>query len=290
MKIMALCGNADEVTDISGRTMLYQFQLDYRYIDCGMFYAVQFPDRSFFLIDSAHQNSVKDHVRIHDFLRSLVGDNERIHIRGWFFSHAHQDHIVKFMDFIRQDWDDYDIDMLYYNFPDPDGPIQPICKPDDLVTMKEFKSLMEERTDLPRTILHLGDRFTVGTCDFEVLCTWEDVPFESIDRFNDTSTVLMMTCGDKKVFWPGDAGSVESDYMVEHYGDSLRSDILQLSHHGFRGGSIDLYRLVSAPIVLISTSRPNYEKNKDRDTTNYAVSLSEHYFLAGDETVGFILD
>lgn len=275
---------------VYGATTLYQFKNDYRYIDCGMFYAIQFPDKSFFLIDSAHQNSAKDHIRIHDFLRSLTGENERIHIRGWFFSHAHQDHIVKFMDFIKKDWDDYDIDMLYYNFPDPDGPSSEYWKSDDRVTMREFVALMEERSDLPKTTLHTGDKFTVGTCDFEVLVTWEDIiKDQPLKRFNDSSVVLMMTCGNTRVFWPGDAGEVEADFLVEKYGDALKADILQLAHHGFRGGSVELYNAVNASVVLISTDRPNYEKNKDRETNMCALGLASESYLAGAGTIGIVL-
>ena len=39
-----------------GKTVLYQFENDYREIDCGMFYAIRCRDGSFFLIDSSHQN------------------------------------------------------------------------------------------------------------------------------------------------------------------------------------------------------------------------------------------
>lgn len=275
---------------VSKATVLYQFNNDYRYIDCGMFYAIRFPDRSFFLIDSAHQNSVNDHIRIHAFLRSLAGGSGKIHIRGWFFSHAHQDHIVKFMDFIRQDWNDYVIDMLYYNFPDPDGPSSEYWCESDKVTMREFAALMEQRSDLPRTILHTGDKFTVNTCSFEVLSTWEDIIATApLEHFNDSSTVLMMTCNSTRVFWPGDAGAAEAAFLVERYGSRLKADILQLAHHGFRGGSVELYDLVAAPIVLIPTDRASYEKNKDRDTTRRAVEQADKFYIAGDGLAGMTL-
>lgn len=264
---------------------LYQFELDHRFIDCGMFYAVRCEDGSFFLIDSAHQNSVYDHVRIHDFLRSLTPEGQKIKIAGWFFSHAHQDHIVKFMDFIRSDFNDYEIEALYYNFPDPDGKSSEYWKPDDRVTMREFVALMNERKDLKKITLHTGDVFNINELKFSVLVTYEDIFPMEIERFNDTSVVLMMETAGQKVFFPGDAGELESDFLVEHYGDGLKSDILQLSHHGFRGGTVALYEKVNAPVVLISTSQVNLEKNIQRDTTSFAINNAKEVYVAGNGTV-----
>lgn len=265
-------------------TKLFQFEVDYRNIDCGMFYAIQCPDNSFFLIDSAHQDSAKDHIRIHDFLKSLIPEGEKILIRGWFLSHAHQDHIVKFMDFLNT-YEDFELEGVYYNFPEPDGFSSEYWKEEDKITMREFKSLMEERRDLKKIILHTGDKFDIENLKFEVLATWEDVYPDTLENFNDSSTILMMECEGTKVFWPGDAGNKESELVAEKYGKALKSDILQLAHHGFKGGSIGLYEYVNAPTVLVSNNQEIHEHNMDKETTRKAIELSKEFFIAGNGTV-----
>lgn len=266
-------------------TEIYQFENDYRNIDCGMFYAVKCRDGSFFLIDSAHQDSKNDHIRIHEFLKSLVPAGEKIRIRGWFFSHAHQDHIVKFMDFIRADFKDYEIEALYYNFPDPDGESSEHWSEDDKVTMREFRDLMAERTDLKKITPHTGDVFRIGNLTIKVLVTWEEIPMPII-RFNDTSVVLMMEAEGQKIFWPGDAGEREAEYLTSHYSDDeLKADILQLAHHGFRGSSVELYEKVNAPVVLISTRQERLNDNLERATTKKALELAKEYYVAGNGTV-----
>ena len=272
-----------------GKTVLYQFENDYREIDCGMFYAIRCRDGSFFLIDSAHQDSYRDHIRIHDFLKSLVPEGEKIRIAGWFFSHAHQDHIVKFMDFLKTDYTDCEIECLYYNFPDPDGPSSEYWKESDRVTMREFASLMEERDDLKKYTPHTGDEIRISNLKIDVLVTWEDIAPEPIERFNDSSTVIMIEAEGQKIFLPGDAGEVEAKILTERYGESLKADILQLSHHGFRGGSVKLYELVNAPVVLVSTEKKRLEENLERETTKKALELAEEYFIAGEGTVALEL-
>lgn len=274
----------DECGDVSGYTV-YQFENDYREINCGMFYAVQCPDKSFFLIDSAHQDSKQDHVRIHDFLRRLTPEGEKITIRGWFLTHAHQDHIVKFMDFLNYGYDDYTIDAVYYNFPSPESDPNGHWKEDDKVTMREFEALMARRTDLKRIKLHTGEHFFVNGLEFIVLCTFEDVYPREIKRFNDSSTVLLMKAAGTTVFWAGDAGEVESDIIHARYGAFVKSDILQVAHHGFRGGTTGLYELIAAPTALFSTSEENLAANDDRPTTMRAKQLAEEYFVAGNGTV-----
>lgn len=268
---------------------LYQFELDYRNIDCGMFYAIRLSDGSFFLIDSAHQNSTLDHIRIHDFLRSLTPKGEKIRIAGWFLTHAHQDHIVKFMHFLSCNFEDCEIDRVYYNFPAIDSESAKNWKSGDIVTMREFEALMERRSDIKRVKLHTGQHFFVKELEFYVLCTHEDIYPEEIVRFNDSSTVLLMKYQDTTVFWAGDAGEVESDIIASRYGSFVKSDILQAAHHGFRGGTVELYNLINAPVVLFPTSKEHLEENTHRETTKLARELASEVYIAGEGTVGFEL-
>ena len=38
--------------------------------------------------------------------------------------------------------------------------------------------------------------------------------------------------------------------MAEAYGEALQSDIMQLAHHGFNGGVLEMYQLVDPKICL----------------------------------------
>lgn len=84
-----------------------------------MCYILRCADNSFFIIDSGHFLQPNDHKRIYRFLRERTPDGERTVIAGWFFSHAHDDHVSQFVDFIREYGSTVEIERLYYN----DAPI-----------------------------------------------------------------------------------------------------------------------------------------------------------------------
>ena len=96
-------------------TVMYQLELDYRNIDCGMCYVIQCADHSFFIIDSAHMFSSNDHNRLYNLLRKLTPEGEKIIISGWFFTHApgSYSHVYELLE---ADFENCQIERLYYNF------------------------------------------------------------------------------------------------------------------------------------------------------------------------------
>ena len=268
------------------KTCLYQFELDYRNVDCGMCYIIRTETGNFFIIDSGHMNSVNDHIRLHDFLRQLVPENEKICIKGWFFSHAHQDHIAKFMDFIEAGFDDYTIEKLYYNFPSLEfAPGHEEWNKEDNETIKLFNQLIEKHSELKVCKLHCGNHFFIDNIEFEVLGTHEDIYPLSVARFNDTSTVLMVSVDDCKILFPGDANNKMSYLLVSRYADLLKSDILQLSHHGFSGGTPELYERSKCSVVLVPTDRKHFEENLYREANKTALRYAKEVYVCSEGTV-----
>ncbi|MEE1503486.1 MAG: MBL fold metallo-hydrolase, partial [Acutalibacteraceae bacterium] len=83
----------EKYTD-KGESTLWQFEVDHTLIDCGMCYILRDCEGSFFVIDSAHTYSIRDCDRIYDFLRERTPKGQKVHIKGWFLSHGHEDHIA----------------------------------------------------------------------------------------------------------------------------------------------------------------------------------------------------
>ena len=100
---------------------LWQFETDHTYIDCGMCFILRLADNSFFVIDSGHYLQPNDHLRLYRFLRERTPAGENVVIAGWFFSHAHDDHVCQFMKFLQDEFSDVVIEKLYYNMCEPDG-------------------------------------------------------------------------------------------------------------------------------------------------------------------------
>lgn len=270
-------------------TTLYQMELDYRTIDCGMCYVIQCADGSFFIIDSAHMNSTNDHRRLYDLLCRLVPKGKKIVIAGWFFSHAHQDHIVKFMDFIKAGFDNYEIECLYYNFPDRSVPGSEEWSASDKQTMEEFDELIHAHKELPVVKLHTGQRFFIRNLEFETLATHEDFYPGNLACFNDSSTILLMTVDGGKTMFLGDSNYTECNIINTRYGDYMKSDIVQVAHHGLNKDNVDVYRYINAGVALYPTRQETYTDCQFTESNKLITKISREIYIAGNGTTAFQL-
>lgn len=83
------------------------------------------------------------------------------------------------------------------------------------------------------------------------------VPYDvsGLNNFNQLSLIFKITGSERSVMITGDAFHNSLKYVTERYGDSLRSDILQLPHHGLCDtGHLEFYKLVDAKEVLVPIS------------------------------------
>lgn len=266
---------------------LWQFEVDHSLIDCGMCYIVQLSDYSFFIVDSAHTYSVNDDKRIYDFLRSKTPEDIPVTVSGWFLSHGHVDHIAKFLDILMYN-NDIIIKGLYYNFVPTDHFSSDAWMRSDKNHTEVFNNEVAKRRDIPVYKLHSGQYFFLDGARFDVLCTHEDVYPSSLENYNDSSTVIMMSIGDDKVCFPGDAGGEESTILERRFPEFLRCNIIQVAHHGHFGTSVEFYKLAQAEVALFATTQikfdeeyPHYEANR------VACDIAKHVFIASNGTVGF---
>lgn len=269
---------------------LWQFENDHSYIDCGMCYILRCADNSFFIIDSGHFLQPNDHKRIYRFLRERTPDGERTVISGWFFSHAHDDHVSQFVDFIREYGSAVEIERLYYN----DAPIDHRDSMSWGESNKKYIRRFEDcarSCNIPAVKLHTGQRFFVRNLRFDVLCTQEDVWPQSLENFNNTSCVLALEADGTRIIFPGDAADVESDIMTARYTEkTLGCDIMQQSHHGHSGASPEFYRRADAKTVMFPITKIKFDEEYPKQEANrVACSIAEEYFIASDGTVEFPL-
>ncbi len=265
---------------------LWQFEVDHSLIDCGMCYILQLSSGAFFVIDSAHTYSVNDCERIHKFLRERTPDGKKIQIAGWFFSHAHDDHIAQFISYLNFYCYDTVIDALYFNFISPDHR----DGGDWMETHRGYYALfygaLENHPEIPVIRLHTGQTFYIENMRVDVLCSHEDVFPNDNSNYNDSSVVLMLTVDGTKILIPGDAGHEESYVLEARYPKYLKSDIVQSAHHGHFGTTENFYRLVDADVVLFPVTQIMFDGDFDRYPCNkVAIDLADEYHIASNGTV-----
>ena len=226
-----------------------------------MFYIVKLADNSLFMIDGGDemQCSVDALEGMYRFLRDFTGvpEGEKMRVAGWFFTHAHGDHVAACIRLLRTYPDAFELERVLFNFPSY-GVIHGGYDAEAFVlkaTIRDFAPRAEAIK------LHSGMKLCLaGTC-FDVLYTHEDsirpeepgvYPFHD---FNCTSTVLKMTTrSGNTVMWLGDT-NVETERLVVGTvpREVWKSDVVQIAHHCFNYLSV-LYPMIDADWAMLPNS------------------------------------
>jgi len=260
---------------------LYQLELDYTNIDCGMSYVFHLNDGRFFIIDGGNCTA-REEDRLFTFLKER-SEGMPI-IAGWFFSHAHDDHIGNFIQFIHMYREDVQIERLIYNFQSIDLPDEDCdWKSSGPAIVKEFYRVLDEYcSNIPVDIVNAGDIFQIGDITVEVLFTHND--FDHGDEyFNDCTTVITTEYAEQKILWLGDVEKEGSRILLQNKLDKLICDIVQVSHHGFSGATKELYAATQARAALWPT--PDYLMDDIKKNSSFLRDNCANLFILNDMDV-----
>ena len=233
--------------------------------DEGMGFIIRLKDGSFCIIDGGmgDPDSV-DSDKLMDILNAQKpADAEKPVIAAWIFTHLHGDHVGVFNCFSLDHHDDVVLERLLFNFPKEEE----IAVSDSLYMLddsiyrwNQFKqNLADFYADVPVVKLHSGNRFTVRNAQFEVLFALDDLYPQSIlteggNGLNESSLLFKMTVDGQTTLWTGDFGFLAADLVLQEYtAETLKSDILQMAHHGWNG-TVPLYSAVDPTYALLPIS------------------------------------
>lgn len=280
----------------SGTTEFYQYALDhtegtgtyspddYWKIDCGMCYIIKFADNSVMIVDGGHERQASKAAMegLYDFLCDITNtaSTSKLHIRGWFYSHAHGDHVYVGHQFVETYHDRITLDCTYFNFPS----YQVISGGYDGNTFTMKDTLNKYFPNCGHVDLHTGQSFHIQGVQFDVLYTHEDAVNESgkttIGDFNASSTVLKITFDGASVMMLGDISTVAENIMCSMYTEkTLHSTIVQAAHHCFNNLPT-LYSKIAAPYAVIPGSEYNTvtgNANKLQGMLNAANNVQVYY-------------
>ena len=194
-------------------------------------------------------------------LLKRVTGQEVPHIDGWFFTHPHSDHMDCFFEVMKELSDEIVFDKIYCHFP----PAEYFDGPSADETVRTFESYLPRFADKVVT-LQEGDVVQLGSCSFEVLLTPDTTITEN--KGNNASTVIRLRLGKKTILLLGDLGAEGSQRLLEKHGQSLKSDLCQVSHHGQRGCTREVYAAI-APEGCIWTA-PDWLWDKEKNEFDFS--------------------
>lgn len=254
-----------------------QVKLAYCQADCGMTYIIRLSDGRFVVIDGGY-DEYEEADRLFDTLHSQ-NVREKITVAAWIITHPHGDHYLCFMKFWNKYGDRVSLQHLLYNWPLPE-----LCKyPCNTEDYDKFVETLPCQIIIPRT----GQRFCYGDAVFDVFFACEDLYPNVIRNTNDSSLVFRMNLGGKRFLWLADAEFVSCEEICRSFSArSLKCDFLQVGHHGYDGGSPELYRRADPETLLWPCPDFWYHvvrtwKSNDflRNSTNI-----KHIFVEGHDT------
>lgn len=217
-------------------------------------------------------------------LRSLAVDKDNITVAAWFLTHAHDDHTGGFVHFTD--------DLNLHKQIKIENVIHHMVTPEQYATVNDPAQsdrvrgvLANKLADTNVIKAHTGQVFYIGGMEIEMLFAYGDLEPSPLEYMNTTSLVFRVTCRDNTVMVLGDASNRSCTYLVRSYGDYLKSDMVQISHHGYTGGTIPLYEAIDADVALWPTGvmsvDGSYERLMERDYNARAVELAKEVYIAG---------
>ena len=197
---------------------------------------------------------------IMDALKCQAPDPAHIVIAGWILSHGHGDHLGGIRRFCRKYPGSVELRQVFHNFPsDAD-----VRRSDEPGISAEYPHttlalVSEAFPGVKFTKLHNGDCFMLRDAQIETLYTQEDfyTPLRArrgCHYLNDTSLVMRITLGGQKIMMLADTHQIANTILSEMYGDYLKSDLVQVTHHGGDGGTCAIYDCIDADFAFFTTS------------------------------------
>ena len=174
----------------------------------------------------------------------------------WFLTHVHDDHLGAFVEIVKNT--DIQIDNIYVSLNDLSWYEQYESSRIDF-TKEFFQTLENEKI---RDKIHnpqLNEIINIDGIKAEILGISN--PEFTENAGNEQSMVIKFDTGKTTILILGDTGTQSSEKLINTQKDKLKSDIVQVAHHGQAGATEELYKLIDPKICLWPT--PTWLWNND---------------------------
>ncbi len=220
--------------------------------DCVcMGYVVQLADQSFIIVDGGSYKK-EDEEKLFSLLKSKTTKNKKPIIASWFFTHADQDHTELASHFIKNYEKEIELLSVAYNFPLREK-VQILVKDDrsDQAFLRLEENVKNCYPNAVTYTLRTGQRYYFKGAEIEILWTPDDTVPATYVSYNDLNSVFRFKFTNQKTFMVlGDTSHLYAKHLALVYGDYLKSDIMQVSHHGLIGGDKLLYQFINPDVCL----------------------------------------
>ena len=170
-------------------------------------------------------------------------------VECWFITHAHNDHVGAFVEIANNT--NIKIKNIYASLNDyswyekyESERIDFTKRLIDTINSKNYKNILVE--------LKLNEVIKIDNINAEILGIKN--PEITENPGNEQSTIIKFYIGDKSLLILGDIGENGSLKLLNTQRQKLKSDYVQMSHHGQNGATRQLYEVISPKVCLWPTT------------------------------------
>lgn len=237
-------------------------------------YVIKTPNDKIIVIDGGNEIYMEKPY-IHSAIRAILGinQNDYFDVDAWFITHGHNDHygeISKLFNSYDKD-SNFKVKNFYFDFPDfinskfsvNDYRIESIdalkngldnyAKVNKINTNGRYYDMLNGSVINSQSVKN-GLTITIDGIDFEILQTYDEI---DDDQINGNSLIIKVQASNKSksCLFLGDASEVSGERLLRNCGDKVKSDIVQMSHHGQAGVTKSVYDAVGATLRLWPTPK-----------------------------------
>lgn len=247
-------------------TSLAPISLDYSHREItdgnGMAFIITLTDGRFIIIDGGYgdyqtEDELKEPRDAHILYEYMKNSNKRpdkkIIIAAWIITHPHADHYGAFVKFTSLYANEVSVESFIFNNGEPET-YSKQYPTGDFLRKKIFEIVDSSYPNAKIIKPHVGQTLTFCDVKFTVLHTHEACIPNILPATNDTSLVLKITINGIDTLLMGDCDEGISSLLVNTFGNFLKSDIIQVNHHGYSGATVELYDTVLPSYTLWPTS------------------------------------
>ncbi len=224
----------------------------------GMGYIYRLADGSFIIIDGGF-NTDTNANKIYDKLCELAPDKDNIVIAAWIITHQHVDHIGALDTFTSLFSSRVKLELVIYNFPTTEECGTIING--NPHNADKFYQYIKKYSGVKQVIAHPGQIYNIRNAEIEMLHTIDlmrgDVKMEDS---NSVCLMFRIEIEGQTFLFPADSYQDMTAVLVKNYGSYLKSDFVQVIHHGSNGGSVAFYKAVDPTVVLWPVGHYYYSK------------------------------
>ena len=170
-------------------------------------------------------------------------------VSAWILSHPHSDHVGAFTKIVEDGYDGIKIDAVYYNIREQAW--YDTFEKYRAKTVEEFRNAIGKLPDGVSHITNKGEVYWVDGISINILNNPYWIESNSI---NNSSIAFRMDFDGTRVLFLGDMGYKAGDALkAEVPASELKSDIVQMAHHGQYGVSKEVYQIIAPKVAMWNT-------------------------------------